>query len=150
MNVLCDTNILTKWVDPVHPLHDVVDRALSALRRQGNELCLMPQVLYEFWVVGTRPIAVNGLGMSAFEAIKSFTAFEKMFLFLDDQPGLFDEWKRLVFAHQIEGKPAHDARLVAGMKLLGLTHLLTFNQRDFTRYSGITLLDPSQLASAIP
>jgi hypothetical protein len=44
------------------------------------------------------------------------------------------------------GKNAHDARLVAAMRVHGLTHLLTFNAQDFRRYPGINVVTPGDLA----
>jgi hypothetical protein len=65
------------------------------------------------------------------------------FSLLDDPPGLFAGWLALVTAHGCHGKVAHDARYVAALGLHGLTHLLTFNIGDFTRFTGITALDPA-------
>jgi hypothetical protein len=65
MNVLLDTNILGRIVEVGHPQHRVASDATDALRRNGDAPCLLPQVLYELWVVATRPTAVNGLGFSA-------------------------------------------------------------------------------------
>jgi hypothetical protein len=39
----------------------------------------------------------------------------------------------------------HDARLVAVMRVHGLTHVLTFNPTDFTRYPGITVVRPQDV-----
>ena len=36
----------------------------SLLRAHGDTLFLVPQNLYEFWVVATRPLGENGLGMT--------------------------------------------------------------------------------------
>jgi predicted nucleic acid-binding protein len=41
------------------------------------------------------------------------------------------------------GKNAHDTRLVAAMLVHGVTHLLTFNVTDFSRFPGLTVLDPA-------
>ena len=68
MNVLLDTNILTRLAEPGHAMHQPARDAAKALQSQGHTLCIVPQNLYEFWVVCTRPIASNGLGKSAAEA----------------------------------------------------------------------------------
>lgn len=49
-------------------------------------------------------------------------------------------------AHAVSGVQVYDARLVAVMKVHDVTHLLTLNDRDFARYSGITVVHPSQVA----
>ena len=45
--------------------------------------------------------------------------------------------------YSARGKQAHDTRLVAAMRVHGLTHLLTFNARNFNRYEEITVVDPA-------
>ena len=45
------------------------------------------------------------------------------------------------------GVNVHDARLVATMLVHGLTHIVTFNIRDFTRYTEITAVHPREIAS---
>ena len=39
---------------------------------------------------------------------------------------------------------SHDARLVALMKVHGITHVLTLNPIDFARYAEITAITPSR------
>ncbi len=59
--------------------------------------------------------------------------------------GIADGWQRLVQKHQISGKQVHDAHLVAAMQVYWLQKILTFDGNDFTRYSGITVLNPDQV-----
>jgi predicted nucleic acid-binding protein len=146
MNVLIDTNIVGRIVEVGHAQHRVASDATAALRHRGDTLCLVPQVLYEFWVVATRPVAQNGLGFTAAQADAEITKLQTLFSLLPDTAGIFGEWHRLVVTHQVLGKNAHDARLVAAMAVHGITHLLTFNTGHFSRYPGITALDPAALA----
>jgi hypothetical protein len=62
MNYLVDTNILTRLAEPGHAMHQPTLDAVKSLGRQGHKLRIVAQNLYEFWVVGTRPTTVNGLG----------------------------------------------------------------------------------------
>jgi hypothetical protein len=103
-------------------------------------------VLYELWVVATRPVAVNGLGFTTAQAATELIRLQALFALFPDTPAIFPEWQRLVVAHEVMGRNAYDARLVAAMAVHGLTHLLTFNLADFARYSGITVLDPAAVA----
>jgi len=52
-----------------------------------------------------------------------------------------------VVKHGVLGIQVHDAKLVAGMKAHGITHILTLNNRDFLRYSssGITSITPDEV-----
>jgi predicted nucleic acid-binding protein len=63
MNVLVDTNLLTRAAEPAHPMHEIAARAVAELSRRDERLYLVPQVLVELWVVATRPTGENGLGM---------------------------------------------------------------------------------------
>jgi predicted nucleic acid-binding protein len=111
----------------------------------------VPQSLYEFWVVCTRPTAANGLGKSVAEATADLAKLKGLFPLLHDTPALYPAWEQLVTATAVVGKKAHDARLVAAMRVHGLTHLLTFNDQDFRRFGGITVLTPAAvLAAATP
>lgn len=55
MKILLDTNVLCRLIEQEHPHHVTAERAVLALRRDLHELCLVPQILYEYWVVVTRP-----------------------------------------------------------------------------------------------
>jgi len=148
MNVLLDTNILARMAQPGTAPYQTALDAVTALQLRGDILCLVPQVLYEFWVVATRPVAVNGLGFTASQADTELTRVQGLFpLLFPDTAGILPEWRRLVAAHQVLGRNAHDARLVPAMTVHGLTHLLTFNTADFARFPGITAIDPASLTT---
>ncbi len=144
--ILLDTNILLRYVNPAGPAHHTVKGAIASLEASGETLGIVPQTVYEFWVAATRPVAVNGLGLSVPEVQTEVARLKKLFTLLPDQPGLFAEWEGLVVTHDCKGKVAHDARLVAAMRTHGVTRILTFNGPDFHRYPGITVLDPAGLA----
>ena len=147
MTVLLDTNVLLRLAQMTHPAHATSRAAVSALQRAGNTLHLVPQNLYEFWVVATRPVAQNGLGLSAVEAAAEIGRLRTLFPLLLDTPAILAGWEKLVITHAVLGKNAHDARLVATMFVHGLTQLLTFNTVHFARFPGITVLDPSSVAA---
>lgn len=68
MNYLIDTNILSRLAEPGHAMDQPAFDAVTRLVSEGHKLHIVPQNLYEFWVVCTRPTAVNGLGKTAAEA----------------------------------------------------------------------------------
>jgi predicted nucleic acid-binding protein len=151
MNTLLDTNILLRSMDQGHAQHQEAVDSTDLLAVQGHALCLVPQNFYAFWVVSTRPVAQNGRGKTPDEVLAEFAFFESHFALFPDTPAVFGEWKQLMAAYKPVGKPAHDARLVAAMKAHGITHILTFNDQDYRRYAGITVLTPAQvIASAQP
>jgi predicted nucleic acid-binding protein len=150
MNTLLDTNILTRAAQPGHAMHQLAVDAVVELRSQGDTLHLVPQNLYEFWVVCTRPATQNGLGMSSSDAQAELTRLKALFSLLDDTPTVYPQWEQLVTQYQVCGKNAHDGRLVAAMMVHGLSRLLTFNIGDFQRYPFLTLLEPQQVLAARP
>jgi predicted nucleic acid-binding protein len=148
MKVVLDANILLRAADRAALQHADAEFAVRKLVRRGDEPVLFSQSVYEFWVVATRPLAVNGLGLSPADADLWLDIFLVRFPLLENKPGTFAEWRQLVTTHSISGKPAHDARYVAAMNTCGITHILTFNVGDFTRFPGITALDPVAIAAA--
>jgi predicted nucleic acid-binding protein len=148
MNVLLDANVLLRLADPTSAMRSVAATAVSTLRAQGVALHIVPQCVYEFWVVATRPVANNGLGLSLTECMQELVNLKASFSLLNDKPGLFTEWEAIVSVVGCCGKVAHDARYVAAMQTHELSHLLTFNGSDFARYPGLTALDPNTVAAS--
>jgi predicted nucleic acid-binding protein len=142
--ILVDTNIWGRIANKRDPLHSVAARALQQVIRQNLQPAIAAQNLYEFWVVATRPVANNGLGWSAARVSAWVDACRRVCTFLPEESKTFDMWLTLVRSHGTQGKSAHDARLVAVMKLCGIASILTFNSSDFARY-GITVVDPRNL-----
>ena len=127
-------------------MHLETVRALGTLRERGDTLCIVPQNLYEFWNVCTRPLEKNGLGKSSEEADKRISYHIVFLNLLLDRGELFSEWRRLVVQCAVKGVQVHDARIAAAMRVHGITHLLTFNGDDFKRYPGITVVHPSEIS----
>src|SRR5438309_6140723 len=113
MSLLVDTNLLTRISEPDHAQYPVASDAINTLLANGEVLYVAPQNLYEFWVVATRPVSNNGLGMSIAEAKVRLDDFVKVFRLLSDTSEIFSNWLKLVTDHECRGKTAHDARLGA-------------------------------------
>ena len=145
MSYLSDTNILSTLAKRQSPQYAEVRRALTVLRKQGEKICLVPQNLIEFWAIATRPISANGLGLSIVKTSHEIKKFKRYFTFYDDAPGIFAEWENLVLKHQVSGKNVHDARLVSAMLTHNITHLLTFNVKDFKRFTEIMVVAPQNV-----
>src|ERR1700676_1833464 len=139
--ILVDTNVLLRFIQPSHHMHSAAVSVVSLLRTREEILCVVPQVLYEFWVVATRPVQSNGLGMSAAKADGDMAKIMQRFRLIRDERAIFEPWRRLVTQYQVLGKNAHDARLVAAMQRHGITHIVSFNGDDFKRYPGVTAID---------
>ncbi len=145
MSILVDTNILVRLIDLTAPAHQTTQLAIAKLRSSSEEIFIVPQNLYEYWVVATRPVSVNGLGKSAIDAATELKSFKTLFTLLDDSPAIYPVWERLVATTGVVGKKAHDARLVAAMTVHGVDRVLTFNVQDFRPFPAARALSPADV-----
>lgn len=60
MPYLVDTNVLLRSVDLNHPMNGDAVNATNTILERGEDLCIVPQNLIEFWNVYTRPLERNG------------------------------------------------------------------------------------------
>jgi len=142
---LADTNILLRSVQAAHPMYGDVSRAVDILFDRGDDIHIIGQNLIEFWAVATRPITENGLGFTITGAAVELTKLKATFTLLPDTADVLPLWEELVVRYEVRGKQSHDARLVAAMNAHNLTHLLTFDQSDFKRFSEITVVNPRDI-----
>jgi predicted nucleic acid-binding protein len=147
--ILLDTNLLTRMTRSQEAQSGVARAAIQTLRRRGERLIVVPQNLYEFWAVATRPAGTppagaNGLGMTPSQAGHWLRFFRRRFTMLPDREQLNELWQALVEANAITGFRAHDARLVGAMQCYGIDRLLTFNSAHF-RGLPVTVIDPTSL-----
>ena len=145
MICLVDTNVLLRSVQATDSMYLQARHAAAALINQNHQLTVIAQNLIEFWAVATRPAVNNGLALSIAESLAHIKSFRETFNLLPDTPEIFIEWQRLVELHEVSGRQAHDARLVAAMLVHGVSHLLTFNGADFKRYKAITVVSPQDV-----
>jgi predicted nucleic acid-binding protein len=143
---LVDTSILVRLANAADARHQIAARAVFVLHQRGEALHLTAQNLIEFRNVATRPVSLNGLGLTPAEAERKTALYETRFPLLDETPTIYPTWKTLVTSLGIIGKQVHDARLVAVCHVHKVSHLLTFNVGHFSRYAGfppgIVVVDP--------
>ena len=135
MRILLDSNILIRWLESNDPLQPLVDRAIDSLIRSGALPCYTSQNLGEFWNVLTRPLDRNGFGLTPPEADRRTRMIEDQIPMLPDDPAVHQVWRGV-----------HDARIAAAMHVHGVKRILTFNTRDFARFSDIEAAHPTELA----
>ena len=149
MRILLDTNVLLRLADAGRDSHAEVTDAVDWLAANGYELVLVPQNLYEYWSVATRPVENNGLGMAPLQVDQAISQWLTLFRLLLDERGIFKLWRELVTVHSVKGKTSHDARLVAAMERHDVAHLLTFNRQDFLRFTRVTTVTPHDILSGV-
>lgn len=147
--ILVDTNLLARMANVSDSLHGAAWTAVKTLRKRKEQLVIVPQNLYEFWAVGTRAkggagVGENGLGLPCEDVSKWIVAFSKRFVLLHDRSEMVEAWHNLVASLRITGLKAHDARIVAAMRVHGVDTILTFNGKHF-QFDGVTVIDPSSL-----
>lgn len=152
MLVLLDTGILLRLFDATDPYYQSIVNCIRALSGQGDKLVFAPQNAAEFWNVCTRPATVRGgLGLDPHETDRRLTLLESAFALLSEPATAYAIWRQLCISHFVQGRQAHDARLVAVMLANGVRHILTLNGSDFARYPAINVIDlSSQSSSAAP
>lgn len=145
MKILVDTNVLVRSIQKQHPACAIARKALISLYRSEHDLYLTPQNIAEFWNVCTRPMDVNGLGLSIEITDRYANQLEQLFAILPDATEVFRTWRKIVVDHRVMGVKVHDARLVAMMKTYEIQTIVTFNVADFTRFTEIAAVHPQQL-----
>jgi len=145
---LIDTNVLIRSVQPEGSEFRVVDRAIHRLEETDSAPCYTSQNLGEFWNVVTRPANRNGYGLTPSETDTRANKIEAKFRLLPDTLAVHLEWRRLLVIHRVSGTQVHDTRLAAAMHVHGVKRILTFNTRDFARFTGIQAIHPSDLSQS--
>jgi predicted nucleic acid-binding protein len=140
---LLDSNILLRWVKPDHSDYSAIVSATDTILRQDGILCYTSQNVAEFWNTCTRPLDRNGYGLSPQETDRKARFFEERLRLLPEGPEVHEEWRKLLVTHNVLGVQVHDARLVAAMRVHGVKRILTFNTKDFARFTDIEAVRPN-------
>ncbi len=152
MDYLIDTSVLLRLFDANDPENPAIRMALRLLLANGQSLVTRPQNIAEFWCVSTRPsTARGGYGQTLAATQRRVEFIERWGTILPESAATYVLWRALLTTYRIQGVAVHDARLVAMMQSLQISHILTLNKSDFLRYAGLTVLTPAELlASSSP
>jgi predicted nucleic acid-binding protein len=105
-----------------------------ALIESSAALVLSAQVAREYLVVASRPVEVNGLGLSLSAALLNLAEFRRVARVLPEERPTLRALLTLLRSHPCSGKAIHDALLVATMRVHGVSTLATSNVAHFDRY----------------
>jgi predicted nucleic-acid-binding protein len=142
---LLDTNIILRFADTHSSEYEITNNAIFQILLQGGQCFITSQVLIEFWVVATRPVAVNGLGWTPEETEQAVQMLINQFEWLEEIPDIFNLWFRLVTTYKISGKRIYDLRLQAVTLAHKISHILTLNPKDFILVEGVTIIHPNRI-----
>ena len=146
MIYLVDTGVLLRALNRDDPDSATFRRALLRLRREGHGLAVSFQNIAEFWNVSTRPaMARGGMGRSVEETERRVRSIERIYSFLPEDAATYPIWRRLISENQVRSAKIHDARLAALMLSHSVTHIITVNLADFSRFKGIVAQSPSDV-----
>lgn len=146
---LVDTNVLLSATTPSRPLHRAALTVLNDWPNQGMALAASPQVLREYLVVATRPVEVNGLGLSVEDALANVAAFRSRMRLIVDSEESWERLRALISRYGCRGKQIHDANVVAAALASGISKVVTANISDFARFSpDVEIIDLVKVAVA--
>jgi predicted nucleic acid-binding protein len=146
--VLVDTNVLLSATAPLRPHHRAALVVLNDWPNQGKTLATSSQVLREYLAVATRPLAVNGLDLSAADALANAMAFRARMRLLTESESGWDRLRALITTRGCLGKQIHDANIVATALTSGVAKLVTANVEDFVRFAAeIEVIDLATVGS---
>jgi predicted nucleic acid-binding protein len=141
--ILVDTNVILRIIQIGHPHRQAALDAIERLTlRDSERFVIAPQILYELYVVCSRPQSSNGLGMTAEQALWEIVSARTIFSPLPDAAEVYSIWENLVTKHRVEGKRAHDVRLAAFMTHHHILKILTFDDADFRGFTEIEAVNP--------
>ncbi len=137
--LLLDTNVLLEATDEARPQHADARRLVES--RPG--LVLAAQVVREYLVVATRPIAANGLGLSTNDALANVREFRRDIRLLPEERPILPAFLALVERTGCAGRRIHDAHLVATAALHGVEAVVSLD--DLAALAdGVPVLTPRQ------
>ena len=129
--VLIDTNVLLTATDRSRPGFDRARRIFSRIINAGMHPSVCGQIVREYVVVATRPVAANGLGLDPSDAVENVRAIRSQATFVEETADVSAELLDLVESAGATGKRIHDLNLVALMQVHRVRALVTDNPSDF-------------------
>ena len=136
--VVVDTNVLLAATDRSRGHHDAATRFLN---EDVRRLAVSPQIVREYLAVASRPVAVNGLGLSGEDAVANVQQFLEGMEILTEGPATTTSLMDLVVAGPSVGKQVHDANVVAVALAHRAVSIVTDNTRHFARFAHLVAVE---------
>ena len=135
-----DTNVLLIATDESRSLHREALQLLAGSVTPDLSLAISGQVVREYLVVATRPVDVNGLGLSTEVAVGNVNEFLGSLSICRETEDVSGRLRQLALTHKLSGKRLHDANIVATMEAHGISALVTQNPDDFAPFEDVAIL----------
>jgi toxin-antitoxin system PIN domain toxin len=140
---LVDTNVLVYAFFPESEHHTASRSLLDRVQAGQIAVCIVPQVLTEFYAVVTNPKRVTAPRQvdEAIDAIEKILALPGTTL-LPVPADLVSRWVDLIRKYRVTGAAVFDLQLVATMLGNGVKTILTFNREHFERIKEVEVVSP--------
>ena len=148
--VLADTNVFLSATDRSRNNHRDAQDFLQRCSGAGVHCAVTGQILREYFEVATRPIEVNGLGLSLDDALSNMAIFRGRTVFLEENEAVSRELEVLVRRHGLTGKRGHDTNIAAVLAVFRVPYLITANKDEFTVFEHARVLTPGEALAALP
>ena len=145
-----DTNVLLSATDSARTDHGAARAVFEKAIGAGVHLAISGQIIREYLVVATRPVAANGLGMQPIDAVRNADIFQHRTLLLEETEAVADRLRILVESYSLKGTRIHDANLCAVMQVHGISQLVTQNGSDFEPFAEVHALSPEAFEAELP
>ena len=143
--VFLDTNILLAATDNSRPQHESCHELFKRALLGGLHLAISNQIVREYLVVATRPVPVNGLGLSTKDSLYNVKQFLNHCLIVGETEAVLNILLENVDKYGISGKHIHDINLIALMTVNNIKTLITLNPSDFKVFTELDILGPDSL-----
>lgn len=142
---LLDTNVLIYALDPKSSFHQESRTLVESARNSSAALCVIPQIIGEFYSVVTdkRRVPQVRTPAEALDAIEQILTFPGITL-LPTPVDLVERWTKLAREQTLTGHAIYDLQLVAAIQAYEVRVVYTYNRGDFERYSNIRTLRPGE------
>lgn len=130
--VVVDTNVLLAATDRSRASHEA---ATDFLNRDARRLAISPQIVREYLAVSTRPVEVNGLGLSGADAVTNVQELLEDIELLAEGAATTRRLLDLVGDQMATGKQVHDANIAAVALVHRAQAIVTDNPRHFARFT---------------
>lgn len=142
--VLVDTNVLLEATDEGRRFHAQALALFEKAAHDGIDLYLGTQVIREYLVVATRPVANNGLGMTTQKALENIQCFQQRTSRVAETLAAGEKFVEWAAKFAIRGKKLHDLQILATASVAGMHALITANERDFPKPSPLAIIPLSK------
>ena len=141
--LLLDTNVLVYYSDSDCDKHAAVREYFKSQNDQGEQYCVAPQNLSEFFAVVTdsRRVQNARTPQEAHQAINQFLSQDNLTI-LPVPVDIVPRWLKLVGEKSVSRAKIFDLQLIAVMQANNVRRICTYNVNDFIDFDGIEVVSP--------